>query len=176
MPKHEHKSGTGARRRLITGAAIAATTLGLSALTAPAAFAATPTHTIAEVQGPGATTPLAGTTVTVEGIVTADYRGISGYRGIVVQSAGPDTTPGVSDALFVFLGNTNPAVAIGDQVTVTGVAGENFNQTQITASGAAALVELVQAGVGVPAATPLPDTVIGVAREQFENMLVTPDR
>ncbi|MET1043379.1 MAG: ExeM/NucH family extracellular endonuclease [Microbacteriaceae bacterium] len=172
MPRLE--PGNGARRRLISVAAIAATTLGLTALTAPAAYAATPTHTIADVQGSGATTPIPGALVTVEGIVTADYRGVSGYRGIVVQSAGPDTTPGASDALFVFLGNATTAAAIGDRITVTGTAGENFNQTQINASGATALIEIVEAGVGVPAATVLPDSVVGDAREPYENMLVAP--
>ncbi|WP_224760554.1 ExeM/NucH family extracellular endonuclease [Salinibacterium sp. ZJ450] len=169
------ETGTRARRRLISIAAVAATTLGLSALTAPAAFAADVTHTIAEVQGTGATTPIAGTTVTVEAVVTADYRGVSGYRGIVVQSEGADISPATSDALFVFLGNqTAPGIAIGDRVKVTGVAGENFNQTQINASSAATNIELVQAGVGVPAATALADSVVGDAREPFENMLVAP--
>ncbi|WP_157157466.1 ExeM/NucH family extracellular endonuclease [Diaminobutyricimonas sp. LJ205] len=162
-------------RRLIGVAAVATATLAITGLTVPAAYAATPTHSIADVQGSAATTPIAGQTVTVEGIVTADYRGVSGYRGIVVQSEGADVTPGVSDALFVFLGSKNPAgIAIGDKVTVTGTAGENFDQTQINASGATGVVELVAAGVGVPAATPLPDSVVGSDREPYENMLVSP--
>jgi predicted extracellular nuclease len=63
--------------------------LGFSVLTAPAAFAATPDHSIADVQGTGSSTPLLGQTVTIEGVVTADYRGVSNFRGLFVQSAAP---------------------------------------------------------------------------------------
>jgi 5'-nucleotidase len=154
--------------------------MGLSLLTAPAFAAQTltaETNTIAEVQGTGATTPLAGQTVTVHGVVTADYRGVSNYRGIVIQTQGSggatDATPGASDGIFVYLNQANPAVAIGDLVEVTGVAGENFAQTQITATSAANTV-LVTAGVGVPEATALPDSVVGGAREPLESMLVEP--
>ena len=156
-------------------ATIAAFAMGLSLLTAPAFAAAT--HTIADVQGTGATTPLAGQTVTVQGVVTADYRGVSNYRGIVIQTQGSggatDATPGASDGIFVYLNQANPAVAIGDLVEVTGVAGENFNQTQLTATSAANTV-LVTAGVGVPEATPLPASLVGDAREPLESMLVAP--
>jgi 5'-nucleotidase len=165
------------RGRLSTVASLSALTLLFSGLGATGASAAEVTHTIAEVQGTGATTPLAGQTVTVEGVVTADYRGASGYRGMVIQTQGSggetDATPGASDGIFVFLGNANPTVAIGDLVRVTGPASEYFNQTQVSATTVAA-TELVEAGVGVPEATPLPDTVVGDAREAYESQLVTP--
>jgi 5'-nucleotidase len=147
--------------------------LGFSVLTAPAAFAATPDHSIADVQGTGSSTPLLGQTVTIEGVVTADYRGVSNFRGLFVQSAAPADIAGASDGLFVYLNQANPAVSIGDLVTVTGVAGENGGQTQISAT-AADQVTLVTAAVGVPAAVPLPDSVVGTAREAFEGMLVNP--
>src|SRR6478752_3485045 len=57
-----------ARRRLAAVAAAAIAALGLTSLSATPALAADVTHTIAEVQGTGASTPLAGQTVTVEGI------------------------------------------------------------------------------------------------------------
>ena len=169
-------SHTGIRAlRTATLASAAAFALGLSFLSAPA-FAAV-TNTIAEVQGTGATTPLAGQTVTVQGVVTADYRGVSNYRGIVIQTqgsgGGTDATPGASDGIFVYLNQANPAVAIGDLVEVTGVAGEHFDQTQLTATDVANTV-LVTAGVGVPEATALPDSVVGDAREPLESMLVAP--
>lgn len=161
--------------RTATLATAAAFAMGLSLLTAPAFGVAT--HTIADVQGTGATTPLAGQTVTVQGVVTADYRGVSNYRGIVIQTQGSggtaDATPGASDGLFIYLNTANPAVAIGDLVEVTGVAGENFNQTQLTATSAANTV-LVTAGVGVPGATALPASLVGDAREPLESMLVAP--
>jgi 5'-nucleotidase len=60
------------RSTAIAGATLLA--LALSTLTTQAANAAEPTHTIAQVQGTGAATPLSGTTVTIEGVVTGDYR------------------------------------------------------------------------------------------------------
>jgi predicted extracellular nuclease len=166
-------SGSGSARRVARPLALAtALALGLSALVASPAEAAT--VSIADVQGTGSATPLAGQTVTVEGVVTADYRGISGYAGVVIQTAGSggatDATPGASDGIFVYLGSQDPAVAIGDLVRVTGTASERQGQTQISASA----TDLVRAAVGVPAATPLPDTLRGADRESLESMLVTP--
>lgn len=164
-------------RRLAAGLAIAtAASLGFATLTVTPALAATPTNTIADVQGTGDVSPLNGATVTVQGVVTADHR-VGGYKGIYIQTQGSggatDATPGVSDGVFVYLNTANPSVAIGDLVTVTGKVSEYFGFTQITASAAGA-VELVTAGVGVPEATPLPDTVRGSDREAYESMLVAP--
>ncbi|WP_227468269.1 ExeM/NucH family extracellular endonuclease [Microbacterium sp. YJN-G] len=131
---------------------------------------------IAAVQGTGATSPLAGQKVTVEGVITADHR-TGGYAGVVIQTQGSggadDKTPGASDGLFVYLNGKTVPSAIGDLVTVTGTVSEYFGQTQITPASAAD-VALVTAGVGVPAATALPATVVGADREQYESMLVQP--
>ncbi|GAB2457855.1 5'-nucleotidase [Conyzicola lurida] len=167
-------------RRVVATATAVALALGFSALTAAPALAAEPTHQIADVQGDGAATPLAGTVVTVEGVVTGDYRAstASGYRGFYLQAADSggetDATPGRSDGIFVFAANADPAVAIGDLVRVTGPASEFNGQTQITASSAASY-ELVTAGAGVPQPTVLPNSVVGAAREAYEGMLVTPE-
>jgi 5'-nucleotidase len=127
------------------------------------------TATIAEVQGSGDASPLVGQTVTVEGVITADYR-TGGYNGVTIQTAGADTTPGVSDGVFVF---GMPAVgAVGDLVEVTGSVSEYFGLTEITTSATG--VEVVTAGVGLPEAQPLPDTLVGTAREALESMLVAP--
>ncbi len=125
-------------------AAIAGAAIGLSALTTVPAAAAEVTNTIADVQGTGAATPLNGTVVTVEGIITGDYRNASGsgYRGFYLQtpdSASPDFTPGASDGIFLFSANSNPAVALGDLVRVTGTAQEFNGQTQLAATTDAGL-------------------------------------
>ncbi len=143
-------------------AASAGLALGLGALGAVPATAADVTHTIADVQGPGAATPLNGTVVTVEGVITADYRNAtgSGYRGFYLQTAdssGDDFTPGVSDGIFVFSANANPAVALGDLVKVTGTAQEFNGQTQLAATTDAAY-ELVTAAYGAPAPALLPNS------------------
>lgn len=142
-----------------------------------AAAASTPaTHTIAQVQGTGDVSPVNGQTVTVEGIVTADYR-TGGYKGIVIQTQGSggaeDATPGASDGVFVYLNNLAPALEIGDLVSVTGRVSEYFGQTQVSPTALAG-IEVVTADAGLPEVTPLPDTVVGTDREQYENMLVAP--
>lgn len=132
--------------------------------------------TIAEVQGTADVSPLKGKTVTVEGVITADYR-TGGYKGVVIQTAGSggadDKTPNASDGVFVFLDGKTVPGAIGDLVSVTGVVDEYFGQTQIAPASASG-VSVVTAGVGVPALTPLPTSVVGSAREAYENMLVLP--
>ena len=164
--------------RLTTVAAVTAGALGLSALVATPAHAAEVTHTVAEVQGTGAASPLDGTVVTVEGIVTADHR-TGGYAGFYLQTAGSgggtDATPGSSDGIFVYLGDaaaTTP-VQIGDSARVTGPVSEFFGLTQIDASAAGAL-EVPPEALPPVTATALPDTVVGDAREAFEGMLVAP--
>ncbi len=73
----------------------------------PTGCTVTVDHTIAEVQGTGTATPLAGSRVTVEGIVTADHRS-GGYNGVYVQTAGsgaerPVAAGTASDGIFVYL-------------------------------------------------------------------------
>lgn len=168
-------------RRLSAIASLSIATLGLSLLVATPASAAEVTHSIADVQGTGASTPLAGTTVTVEGVITGDYRNSSGsgYRGLYLQTAGSggasDATPGASDGIFVFSGSADPAVALGDLVRVTGPASEFNGQTQISATTNTAF-ELVDDAVALPAPAVLPNSVVGAAREAFEGQLVTPER
>ncbi|MGW5055206.1 ExeM/NucH family extracellular endonuclease [Actinokineospora sp. NPDC004072] len=133
-------------------------------------------RTIAEVQGTGAASPLVGTTVTVEGIVTADHR-TGGYNGIYVQTEGSgDRAPAAgtaSDALFVFL-TTNPAnhpdVAIGDRVRVRGSVSEYFGLTQVTSTN----VQVCAHDAPLPAAVPLTLPLDDAARESAESMLVAP--
>lgn len=146
--------------------------LGLAGITATPAMASTHIP-IAEVQGPGAATPLAKQSVTVQGVVVADHRGAGGYGGFYIQTPGADTTPGVSDGLFVFTGTTAHAVALGDLVEVTGIVDEYFGQTQISATAAAA-VTLVQAQAGLPAPAALPASASTADREALEGMLVAP--
>lgn len=173
------------RSRWAALSATVAVALGLTAVGATPATAAPVTQTIAAVQGTAAASPLVGTTQTVEGIVTADYRGASGYNGVVIQTPGTggtvDATPGASDGLFVFLGGNAPAtanVALGDKVTATGSVSEYFGLTQMSATTAGS-VELVTAKADVPAAEAVTPAafgaeVVGDAREAIESQLVAP--
>jgi 5'-nucleotidase len=153
----------------------AAAALGLTALVATPAAAAEPV-TIAAVQGTGAATPMGGQTVTVQGVVTAYYASPSNYRGLYLEAADPaaEGPEGASDGIFVYFNNANPAVGVGDLIQVTGTPGEFQDQTQISATTAAAYT-VVAEDAGAPAAVPLPDTVLGADREQYEGMLVQPE-
>ena len=72
--------------------------------------------------------------VTVQGVVVGDYEGASpALRGFYLQDQG-DADAATSDGIFVFEGDNANRVKVGDIVQVTGGAGENQNQTQISST------------------------------------------
>ncbi|WP_230416021.1 ExeM/NucH family extracellular endonuclease [Micromonospora tarapacensis] len=146
----------------------------------PTGCTVTVDHTIAEVQGTGNATPVAGTRVTVEGIVTADHR-TGGYNGVYVQTAGSGGDRAVaggtaSDGIFVYL-TTNtanhPSVAIGDRIRVSGTASEYNGLTQVTIA-ARGDVQVCAQDVPLPAPVPVELPLDEAARESVESMLVAP--
>ncbi len=100
-----------------------------------------PLKTIPEIQGTGASTPLAGQDVSVEGVVTATFPD-GGINGFVIETPrydpDADTTPGASDGLFVYQGSSPSYTAtVGDYVTIlNGRVSEAFGATQITVTNA----------------------------------------
>jgi predicted extracellular nuclease/2',3'-cyclic-nucleotide 2'-phosphodiesterase (5'-nucleotidase family) len=142
---------------------------------------------IADVQGTGATTPLNGQLVEVEGEVTASYP-TGGLNGFYIQTPGADATPNASDGIFVYGGTGGfPAYpAIGDSVSVIGTAGEFSGQTQITAAdgGVSTIADLpgdVVAKTQIPGAgCALPGTgcdgfpALNAAREIYEGEALQP--
>lgn len=126
------------------------TTAGVSTVTVTAedaadATAATtfkitvnPAGTIAidEIQGAGATSPIAGTTVTTRGIVTAAYPA-GGFFGFYIQTPGTGAanldlaTHTASDAVFVRQPTGAVTAAVGSYVEVTGTVTEFAGATQI---------------------------------------------
>ncbi|KWI50662.1 endonuclease [Burkholderia pseudomultivorans] len=94
---------------------------------------------IADIQGPGAPSPLAGQNVSIEAVVTADFGGADGFGGFFVQQADPQrrNQPGVSEGLFVY--SPKARAKAGDLVHVTGKVEEKYGQTQLTLSGAIAV-------------------------------------
>ena len=122
---------------------------------------------IPAIQGSGTVTPMAGATVTTEGIVVGDYEGPAPtLRGFYIQDAAGDGDAATSDGIFVFNFN-NDNVHLGDVVRVTGTAAEFQDQTQITASS------VVGCGAGSVAPT---DVTLPFASstfaERYEGMLV----
>ncbi|TDC53631.1 ExeM/NucH family extracellular endonuclease [Jiangella ureilytica] len=129
--------------------------------------------TIPEIQGTGADSPLAGTTVVTSGVVTAAYP-TGGFGGYYVQTPGSGGAASrtASDAVFVFSPSTADDVEIGDHVRVTGEVSEYFGLTEITV-GADGLEQLTEPAEAVkPVTFTLPATSAG--REVYEGMLVRP--
>ncbi|MEH3089436.1 MAG: ExeM/NucH family extracellular endonuclease [Microbacterium arborescens] len=137
------------------------------------------TVTIAEIQGTGDATPLAGSTVTTEGVVTAHYP-TGGYNGYVIQTAGTggayDPARVSSDAVFVYTRTEAVAseVALGENVRVTGVPSEFNGLTQLTVEAGAAV--RLDEPVDAPSPVVLAEWPSDVAaREALESMLVEVD-
>ncbi|ATG50930.1 glutamate--cysteine ligase [Brachybacterium vulturis] len=133
---------------------------------------------IADIQGTGAQSPLAGQHVVTEGVVTAVYA-TGGLNGYVIQTAGSGgaldlSTHTGSTAVFVYSVGTMDQVAVGDSVRVTGEVSEYHGSTQITV-GAEGLQLLEQDLEPVEPAT-LAGTfpVEEAQRESLEHMLYLP--
>ena len=139
------------------------------------------TTAIYDVQGDGATSPLVGQTVTVEGVVTGDFQENDAdtgrnLGGFYIQNV-PDGDFETSDGVFVFDGN-NPGTPVdaGDLVRVEGVVNEYFGETQISTSSVTVIGTgaILPAPVNLPAAATLTnsDGDLIADLEHYEGMLV----
>ncbi|MGE3843953.1 MAG: ExeM/NucH family extracellular endonuclease, partial [Vicinamibacterales bacterium] len=110
---------------------------------------------IHDVQGPGAATPVPGSTVKVEGIVVGTYQGSSQLSGFFLQEedADVDANLATSEGIFVFCNTCPTAVSEGQRVQVLGTVSEFFNLTEITASTAGSVV-VTDAGNNIAQVTP----------------------
>jgi predicted extracellular nuclease len=134
----------------------------------PCEVTATP---VPAIQGSGATAAITGT-VTTRGVVVGDYEGASpALRGFFIQDPLGDGNPATSDGIFVFEGSGADSVKLGDLVTVTGTAGENQGQTQITL-GSSGVLTVCGTGTVAPTEVTFP-VADATFLERFEGMLVT---
>lgn len=134
---------------------------------------------IHDVQGNGASSPIVGANVAVEGVVTASFQGNGGLSGFFLQEedTDADADPNTSEGIFVFCSSCPVPVAEGQRVRASGTVSEFFNMTQVNATTLAA-VSVVDAGNHLADITPvtidLP--VVGPIDgyyEMREGMLVT---
>ncbi|WP_066943746.1 ExeM/NucH family extracellular endonuclease [Microtetraspora fusca] len=133
----------------------------------PEATCDTPiTHRIAQVQGSGDVSPLAGTDVRVEGVVVGAYQGAGQFGGFYIQDPTPDADPATSEGLFVY---SSSPVKVGDRVRVSGKVVEYNGLTEISPATA---VNVCGTGVITPTKVKLP-LKKGVTFERYEGMLVT---
>ncbi|GLX00572.1 ExeM/NucH family extracellular endonuclease [Microtetraspora sp. NBRC 16547] len=124
------------------------------------------THRIAQVQGDGDVSPVAGQDVRVEGIVVGAYQGAGQFNGFYVQDPKPDKDPATSEGLFVF---SSSPVKVGDHVLVSGKAIEYNGLTEISPATA---VNICGTGTIKPTEVKLP-LKKGITFERYEGMLVT---
>jgi predicted extracellular nuclease len=130
----------------------------------------TPIYT---VQGGGATSPLAGTEVAVEGVVVGDFQNNTSLddgnlNGFHLQDPLGDGNAATSDGIFVYA-PSGMDVAVGDSVRVRGSVSEFNGMTEITASQ----IWICSSGNSVaPASLSLPVTSVNDF-EAYEGMLVT---
>jgi len=132
---------------------------------------------IAEIQGTGTASPLAGTSVTTRGKVTAAFP-TGGFAGFYLQTPGTggDLTPAnhtASDAIFVYAPAAVGSVQIGDYLEVTGDVAEYYGMTQLNVSGTAGVTKLTEAAPEVKA-TGFSLPADEAFRESLEGMLLTP--
>ncbi|MES2647206.1 MAG: ExeM/NucH family extracellular endonuclease [Bacteroidota bacterium] len=131
---------------------------------------------IHDVQGNGATSPIVGASVTIEGIVNRSFIGGGKLNGFYVQEedAETDADPATSEGVFVFdpfglfTGN------IGDKVRVTGSVIEfTSNASLLTQISSLQSVTTLSTGEPLPAITQIQLPVSNVSDlERYEGMLV----
>lgn len=161
--------------RVLSRASLAAlVAVGLFAAPAaatPAAPCDTPaTHRVAQVQGDGAATPLAGQTVRIEGVVTGDFQRTDQLSGFFLQDPKPDADPRTSEGLFAFARESFKDVKVGDRVLVTGRVIEFNGWTELSPVTA---VDVCGTGNVAAQAYTLPTAENSGGLEPVENMLLT---
>ena len=126
---------------------------------------------ISSIQGSGASSPLAGSRVSIEAVVVGDYQGAGSFGGYFVQEedADADADPATSEGLFVF--NTSTDVNVGDHLRIKGTVTEFGGLTEISP---ASRVQICSTGNALSTPTPVtfPVTSIGDF-ERLEGMLVS---
>lgn len=144
---------------------------------APLAFAASPLAAevldtaICAVQGSGSSSPLAGQTVTVRGVVTADLTRTE-LHGFFLQDPTCDGDPLTSDGVFVDTGTRGASVTEGRRVTVTGRVAESADLTTIVLDSVADAGSFDGALEAVPLAVPVDPAAAAAYLEAREGMLV----
>ncbi len=155
------KNGTGGDNYVFTFTTVSAD---------PCSDPFTPIYTI---QGSGTSSPLANTTVDVEGVVVGDFQGAAGHYGFYIQDPAGDSNSATSDGVFVYVPDANAFsgvdVQVGDALHLKGTVKEYNGITEIDS-----LTALNKCGTGSVAATTvdLPEAVDGDL-ERYEGMLIT---
>jgi predicted extracellular nuclease len=119
------------------------------------------------IQGSGPASPMAGETVTVEGVITMDSRHQGGWRGFYLQQpdGNTDNNPQTSDALFIYTDRAGGEV--GTRVRVTGRVKEYHGLTELTRVSDLSVCGPGELPAPIPVTLPWPG---GKPPEHLENM------
>ncbi|MDO8962283.1 MAG: ExeM/NucH family extracellular endonuclease [Methylophilus sp.] len=124
---------------------------------------------IFDIQGNGlgvaSVSPLNGSTVTTEGVVTAVFSGLSGFY---MQDEAGDGNPLTSDGIFVYVGSA-PTVNVGQKIRLTGNVTEFNTITELV--NPSNIQVLSNANPVMPTDISLPEAMEGDL-EAYEGMLV----
>ncbi len=124
------------------------------------------------VQGSSAASPLIGNVVTIQAVVTGDFReGLDGFY-LQEEDADVDQDSTTSEGLFVYAPGAD--LTIGDLVTVTGTVEEYFGQTQLSGGDAGIRITVDSSALPLPLAYALTLPRADSALEALEGMRVTP--
>lgn len=128
---------------------------------------------VSAVQGSGASSPLVGTTVEVQGVVTAVFPGLAGATGtstfaVQEEAADQDADPATSEGILAEIPSTLlGALAVGQEVRVVGAVSEEFGRTHLDAGA----YDLCAESATLPEATVVSLPLANA--EATEGMLVT---
>jgi len=128
---------------------------------------------IHDVQGSGIASPMVGQSVTLQGIVTANFQAATSLGGFYLQEedANIDADPATSEGIFVFHSAT--PVAVGDKVNVTGTVAELGTAPNTLTEITSATVQIVSSGNALPALVDIALPVAAVTDlERYEGMRV----
>jgi predicted extracellular nuclease len=137
---------------------------------------------IHDIQGSGVTSPLAGQSVTTNGVITGIKSGSGGGFFLQTPDANADADPNTSEGIFVFTGASVPAGAvIGNLVQVAGTVTEFIPSTDPTSPPLTEIttptVSVLSTGNPLPAASTITaaDTQVNNVNnlEKYEGMRVT---
>ena len=109
---------------------------------------------IPSIQGSGTAAAITGN-VTTAGVVVGDFEGPTsvGVQGIYLQDPAGDEDSTTSDGIFVFTGNADNDLAVGDFVRVTGFARERFDPTTANPFSITAIMGGNGPAIAVPGST-----------------------
>jgi len=129
---------------------------------------------ICEIQGNGLASPYVGDSVTLQGVVTADFDDAL-EKGFYLQHENCDGDAATSDGVFVYLAERVDVVSSGDWVEVQGVVQEYFGFTEIETISTT--LTILSSGNSLPAPidlNPPQDEALSLAYfESLEGMYVS---